>query len=160
MNQERNSTAASEAESVDSVRISKFIPASPERVFAAWTDPDELRQWWGPKNVRCTSAQVDLRPGGHYRIANKLEDGTVLWISGEFLEIRQPELLAYTWLLEGSEPLEERVTIRFNACDGGTELTVQHDRIPNQALRDQHTAGWQGCLDGLTSLLAADAETN
>lgn len=139
------------------VRICKFIPARPERVFAAWTHPDELRKWWGPKNVRCTSAEIDLRPGGRYRIANETDDGTVLWISGEFLEIEKPDLLAYTWLLEGSESLQERVTVRFDSCAGGTELTVEHDRIPSEALHDQHRAGWQGCLDGLINLVSADA---
>ena len=53
-------------------------------MFAAWTTPELLRQWWGPTGVRCIAAEIDLRVGGTYRIGNEIPDGSVIWISGEF----------------------------------------------------------------------------
>lgn len=136
------------------LHMQKLIPAPPERVFRAWTDPDELRKWWGPKGVRCLSAEVDLRIGGQYRIANELPDGTVLWIAGEFEIIEKPQVLIYTWIVETANPTVERVSVRFEPHEIGTELTLSHELISTTALRDQHQQGWIGCMDGLHDYLS------
>ncbi len=141
--------------SLESLRLERFVPASPERVFRAWTTPEELKRWWGPANVRCLSAEVDLRVGGGYRIENQLPDGKVLWIAGEFEKIERPHLLIYTWTVETGGPSVERVTARFDTHDQGTMVTLDHERIETPTLRDQHRAGWLGCLDGLMEFLSA-----
>src|SRR5216683_3839213 len=80
--------------------IRKTIRAKAERLFAAWTIPAQLKLWWGPQGVKCIDAEVDLRPGGRYRIANQLPDGKILWITGEFEVIEAPRKLVYTWRVE------------------------------------------------------------
>ncbi len=134
--------------------VRKTIRATPERLFAAWTTAEQLKQWWGPKGVSCSSAEVDLRVGGRYRLANETPEGTV-WISGEFEVITRPEELVYTWNIEPASAPPERVTVRFEAKDEQTEVVVIHERIASEAARVQHQHGWQGCLDGLEELLAA-----
>jgi uncharacterized protein YndB with AHSA1/START domain len=129
--------------------VRRTIRATPERLFDAWTRPDQLQGWWGPAGVRCTAAEVDLRVGGTYRIANQFADGRVLWISGEFEVIERPRRLVYTWRLE-AQAAAERVEIVFATADGGTEVTVTHERVADTAARDRHAQGWAGCLDGLT----------
>jgi uncharacterized protein YndB with AHSA1/START domain len=144
---------------VESLQIQRTIQASPERVFDAWVDPLQMVKWWGPKGVRCLSADVDLRVGGQYRIENELPDGSVLWISGEFEKIARPHLLRYTWQVGSGVTAVEQVTVRFDPGDGGTTVTVLHQRIPGKALRDQHEQGWDGCLSGLLDFFArADAD--
>lgn len=138
----------------ESLHMLKTIPASPERVFEAWTDPEQLKQWWGPKDVRCVSAEVELRVGGQYRIANELPDGTVLWIGGEFEVIEKPNLLIYTWIVETENPSKERVSVRFKQHEIGTEIVLTHDLISSAVLSDQHRAGWSGCLHGLIDYLS------
>ena len=64
----------------ESVSVRRVVPAAPERVFEAWTDPELLICWWGPSHVTCTRAEVDARPGGAYRLDNQLPDGSVLVI--------------------------------------------------------------------------------
>lgn len=145
----RIKTSVPNGKPVASLSIQKLIPASPERVFRAWTEPDELQKWWGPADVRCLSAEVDLRVGGHYRILNELPDGEVLWITGEFEVIQKPCLLIYTWCVDIDAPAMERVTVRFEAHAQGTELFLNHELISTTALRDQHERGWLGCMDGL-----------
>jgi uncharacterized protein YndB with AHSA1/START domain len=76
--------------------LTRIIRAPRERVFAAWTEPAALRQWWGPGPVTCPEAHIDLRVGGAYRIANRQVDGSITWISGEFQSVRPPEELVYT----------------------------------------------------------------
>jgi uncharacterized protein YndB with AHSA1/START domain len=140
---------------METLVVRKTILATPERLFAAWTQPDQLRQWWGPEGVVCVAAEVDLRPGGHYRIGNQLPDKKVLWIVGEFEVVEPPSRLTYTWRLEGISEAAERVTVRFETRGEATEVIVTHERIPSRELRDQHQHGWQGCLAGLAEYLQA-----
>jgi len=131
--------------------VTRVIPATAETLFSAWTDPDELKLWWGPKGVQCTFAEIDLKVGGRYRIGNQLPDGSVLVISGEFELVDRPHRLTYTWRLDEGDANAERVSVAFNDHELGTELVVTHELIATPTLRDQHYAGWIGCLDGLES---------
>lgn len=141
-----------------SLIVRRKIRASRVRLFEAWTTPAQLLQWWGPKGVRCTHAEVDARVGGKLRIANELPDGNTLWILGEFLEVVPAERLVYTWRTEpGASADEERVTVRFELCgasDDETEVIVVHERVIDEPRRTSHADGWAGCLDGLVSLVA------
>jgi len=138
--------------------VQKTIAATPERLFAAWTEPDALRQWWGPDGVTCVDPQVDLRVGGRYRIGNRLPDGSILWIVGEFEAVEPPNRLVYTWRLEGGSESAERVTVCFEGRGTATEVIVSHALIATETLRDQHRQGWEGCLASLARHAAAPAE--
>ena len=134
--------------------INRIIRAPRERVFAAWTDPEALKQWWGPGPVVCPEAHVDLREGGAYRIANRQEDGSITWIEGTFERVRAPEELVYTWnvsILSGGPTL---VRVRFLPHPSGTEIVLTHERFAVEAVRDMHGEGWNGCLDKLEAFLA------
>lgn len=135
--------------------VRKTIAATPERLFAAWTEPAALRQWWGPEGVTCIDPQVDLRVGGRYRIGNRLSDGSILWIIGEFEAVEPPHRLVYTWHLESGAESTERVTVRFEGHGSVTEVIVTHALIATEMLRDQHRHGWEGCLDGLARYAAS-----
>jgi uncharacterized protein YndB with AHSA1/START domain len=129
--------------------VRRTIDAPREKLFRAWTEPAQLTQWWGPPPARCPSADVDLRVGGKYRIANEFPDGRTVWIAGEFEKISPPSELVYTWQLEGSGAQFERVTVRFEASGRKTEVLVLHERIADADVRARHEQGWRGCLDGL-----------
>lgn len=135
--------------------VRRTIKAPVARVFAAWTQPEQLRRWWGPRPVTCSEATVDLRMGGAYRIGNRLPDQSVIWISGEFEVVEPPERLVYTWHVEGKDrPTAERsrVTVRFAHCPTGTEVVVVHERIDSEETRADHERGWRGCLESLDAL--------
>ena len=134
--------------------VRRLIRATPEQCFDAWSRPEELLRWWGPRSVTCTSAEVDLRVGGRYRIANQFPDGATLWISGEFAAIERPRKLMYTWRLEPGAELPEQVTVTFTRHAAGTEVIVAHERISDAVKRDRHEQGWIECLDGLEQHLA------
>jgi uncharacterized protein YndB with AHSA1/START domain len=132
--------------------VQRMIRATPERLFDAWTQPEQLRKWWGPASVTCVGAEVDLTVGGRYRIANQFPDGKILWISGVFELIERPSKLIYTWQVSAERPTE-RVTVRFVAQGESTKVIVIHERIPDMVTRDRHEQGWLGCLDGLVRFL-------
>jgi uncharacterized protein YndB with AHSA1/START domain len=129
--------------------VRRRINATREELFAAWTQPALLVRWWGPQGVACPAAEIDLRVGGSYRIANQFPDGRVLWISGIFEVIEPPDRLTYTWKLESQTGPAERVTVCFEAHGAATEVVVTHERIPDDAARTSHERGWNGCLDSL-----------
>jgi uncharacterized protein YndB with AHSA1/START domain len=135
--------------------VRRTIRASAARLFAAWTESSQLLQWWGPEAVECIGAEVDLRVGGRYRIGNRLPEGKVLWIAGEFEVIEAPHKLVYTWHLEPLSGTPERVTVRFAPRGDATEVIVIHEGIASAPLRDRHQQGWQGCIDGLVTYLQA-----
>jgi uncharacterized protein YndB with AHSA1/START domain len=146
------------------LEIRRTIRASAERLFAAWTQPEGLLRWWGPRDVTCIGAEIDLRVGGSYRIANRFPDGRILWIAGTFELILPPHRLTYTWGLEPEAGVPppvllptgpERVTVYFEPAGDATEVIVRHERIASDALREQHGRGWEGCLDGLAEYAEA-----
>jgi uncharacterized protein YndB with AHSA1/START domain len=142
-------TDSSQAPYTAALVVRRTIRARPETLFAAWTDPQQLTRWWGPESVVCTAAEIDLRVGGRYRIANRMPDGSMLWIAGEFELIEPPSRLIYSWRLEIPGAGVERVTISFVPRDSATEVIVTHERIASVAARTQHESGWIGCLVGL-----------
>ena len=152
----KNQKSGSGFEAQDSTLVvRKFIQATPERLFTAWTQPEQLKKWWGPESVICVDAEVDLRIGGRYRIGNKLPDGTILWISGEFQVIEPPHKLVYTWRVGAESQPVELVAVSFEPRPGGaTEVIVVHERISDKTARDRHEHGWLGCLDGLAKYLS------
>jgi uncharacterized protein YndB with AHSA1/START domain len=129
--------------------VRRCINATREKLFAAWTQPTILVRWWGPEGVICPVAEIDLRVGGSYRIANQFPDGTVVWIAGKFEVIEPPHRLTYTWKLESQKGPVERVTVCFEVYGAATEVVVTHKRIPDDAARTSHERGWIGCLDSL-----------
>jgi uncharacterized protein YndB with AHSA1/START domain len=134
--------------------VRRLIAANPERLFRAWTDASEFVRWWGPKDVVCESAEIDLRIGGAYRIANRLPSGQLIWISGAFEVIEPPRRIAYTWRTEPGSSEETRVVVSFNARGDLTEVLVAHERILSEQVREDHERGWIGCLDGLAKYMS------
>ena len=137
---------------------SRVIKAPRERVFAAWTSAKWLTQWWGPGPVTCPEAEVDLRIGGAYRIANRDEDGSITWISGTFSEVEPPQKLVYDWSVSTIKDLTTLVTVEFDDHPDGTMLTLTHSRFVEEPVRDMHGMGWEGCLNGLEAFFEANPE--
>jgi uncharacterized protein YndB with AHSA1/START domain/predicted enzyme related to lactoylglutathione lyase len=135
--------------------LRRRLPAPREAVFSAWTEPRQLRQWSCPVGFQVVEAQVDLRPGGAYRIGMRSPEGNVFTTRGVYREVRPPERLSYTWQWEDPAAVETLVTVEFHDYGQETELVLRHERFANAAGRDSHLSGWRGCLQNLDALLAA-----
>ena len=136
------------------LQITRTFPASPQKVFEAWTDPQQLGRWSAPTAEYDVSAQVDLRVGGRYRIQMTHSSGAVHTALGEYREVQPPNKLVYTWGWEDGSVSDTLVTVEFRDRDGATELTLTHERFPDAEWRDKHNQGWSGCIARLESLLA------
>lgn len=141
-----------------SLRLTRTIPADPEAVFRAWTDPERMKRWMCPEGAVVAEAEADLRVGGAYRIVMRTPDDAVHTATGEYREIDRPRRLVFTWGWEEEsasvEPGESVVTLEFAGRDGSTDLVLLHERLPNAESRDGHESGWRSSLDKLEALFA------
>jgi predicted enzyme related to lactoylglutathione lyase/uncharacterized protein YndB with AHSA1/START domain len=143
------------------LRISRKINAPRDRVFAAWTTPDDIMQWFAPETCQILSAKIDLRVGGEYQFRVRSEPFGELELRGVYREIKAPARLAYSWSWKGNPQLEfgdSMVTVDFVDRDGATEVQVSHEALPSE-VHENHNHGWNGCLDKLQKHLGANAGT-
>lgn len=140
-----------------SLRIRRVFPASRERLFACFTEPSHLLRWWGPQGTTCPSAEVDLRPGGRYRLAIRSEAGNLSVVTGEYLEVSRPDRLVFSWRWEDTPEELTRVTLTLcEHASGGSELNLLHERFPNDERASLHGDGWSSSLVSLAELLATE----
>jgi uncharacterized protein YndB with AHSA1/START domain len=135
-----------------SLVISRTYPASVERVFKAWTDANQLGQWFAPSDDCTTEATVDLRINHEYRIAITHKGGDVHTVLGTYRVIDPPRKLVYTWRWEGSPMGDTLVTVDFTPEGDATKVIVTHEKFADTDTRDRHNEGWNCGLDRLKRL--------
>jgi uncharacterized protein YndB with AHSA1/START domain len=142
-----------------SLEVTRFINAPPARVYKAWTDPEQLKQWWGPEGVKTRKFIADARVGGKYRWEPFNQEGEEMTVFGEYRELQPGKKIVWTWQLEEDEDWKNHnslVTVEFFDREGGTELRLTHEKLPNEASRDDHTQGWHSVVDKLEKFLRSE----
>jgi uncharacterized protein YndB with AHSA1/START domain len=136
--------------------LSRIVEASPQRVFEAMTDPEQVAQWWGPEGFTCPEVILDARVGGGYRIAMQPPEGDLFHLAGEYLEVQPPTRLAYTFRWEPPDPDDRETVARLalNARDGATEVALTQGPFATTARRELHRSGWTDTLARLANHLA------
>lgn len=137
--------------------IERIFDAPRALVFKAWTEPERMAQWWGPRGFTMTSCKMDLRPGGAYRFEMRSPADTEHRTQGVFREIVEPERLVYTWAwvdAEGKSGHETLVTLTFAEHGGKTKLTLHQATFESVTARDAHRGGWTTALDCLAEYVA------
>jgi uncharacterized protein YndB with AHSA1/START domain len=138
-----------------SVTITRLVKATPERVFAAWTTPEMMKQWNAPGDRTNPVVEVDLRVGGRYRIHMAAPDGKTSKVTGIYREIDRPHRLVYTWFWETNPALGEMlVTVEFRSRGSETEIVLVHADCVSEEAANNHRNGWLGALPKLDHLLA------
>lgn len=146
------------------VRLERTIPASPERVYRAWLDPRLLARWMAPGSYAVVKAEVDERPGGHYRIWHTDGGTPVGGFDCELTELVPARRLVFRWGFAGPDGRDGPVydsllTVTFHdAPGGGTALTLVHERLAELAaalpeVADKVGAGWADVLGTLAGVL-------
>jgi uncharacterized protein YndB with AHSA1/START domain len=141
----------------------RVIRAPRARVYEAWTNPEIVKQWFGPVGLQCPRVEVDARIGGAYRIEfapRAATDGNACGSQntaafGHYTKIVPNELLQFSWSSNWQPGEDSVVTVSLKDVDGGTEITILHENFNTEASRDAHDKGWAGGLGKLASLLEA-----
>jgi uncharacterized protein YndB with AHSA1/START domain len=155
--------------------ISRIFDAPRDRVWRAWTEVEQLQQWWGPLGFVVTYCKLDLRPGGLMHYCLRAPDGSEIWGRFAYREIVKPERLVWinafsdkdggltTHPMSPTWPREMHTTVTFKALGGKTEVTVEWlpvegstdlERATFEAGRPSMTMGWSGTMEQFAAFLA------
>ena len=142
------------------IRIVRDFDAPRDKVFRAWTDPELVVQWLGPKSTEMRIDQWNARTGGDYRYA-ALQDGEeVAAFYGSFHEVRPSERLVQTFTWEGMPDGVSLDTMTFEDLGGGRTRTIGLSVVENLEARDGIMASGMevGVYEGYEKLDALLAE--
>ena len=149
------------------LQVRRTFNAPLERVFAAWAQPDQLKQWMCgdvPTHVITQHVQ-EIRTGGRWK--TEIHDpakNEVYWGRGVYREVKPPERIVFTWIWTKGNPDGENmhpgseetlVTVEFFARGDKTEVVLIHAAFATEAQRKDHDGGWNGCFDALERVLAS-----
>jgi uncharacterized protein YndB with AHSA1/START domain len=137
-----------------SLTLKRRLNASPEAVYAAWTDPKKLVHWFGPDQGPVTKAETDVRVGGRFHVVFHTEDGEEHDVSGVYREVIPNEKLQFTWAWRTMPERESLVTVLVKPDGDGALLTLIHEQFFDEPARDRHEYGWTGSLNKLEKALA------
>jgi uncharacterized protein YndB with AHSA1/START domain len=135
-----------------SLTIKRRLKAPPAKVFAAWTDPEKVKRWMGPGEIKALSAECDVRAGGRYHWVMRTPAGEEHDVSGVYREVVANEKLVFTWAWKSTPERESLVTVLLKPDGDGTMLTLTHEQLFDEAIRDSHKNGWNGALDKMEKL--------
>lgn len=154
--------------------IKRTFDAPVERVWKAWTDPDELIHWWGPKGFTTVATKIGkLQPGGVFHYCLRSPQGQEMWGRFVYREIVPNERLVYLNSFSDPEggisrhplhkdwPLQLLSPITFVERDGKTTVTIrwvpyeasEKERETFEKGKDSMQGGWTGTLDRLEAYL-------
>ncbi len=139
-----------------SLTLKRRFKAPPAKVFAAWTDPEKMRRWMGPGEIKAVRAESDARVGGRYRVLMRTPSGQEHDVSGVYREVIANEKLVFTWawkVVPPDEPHQSLVTVLLKPDGGGTLLTLTHEHLFDEESRAGHEQGWIGSLKKLEKLV-------
>jgi uncharacterized protein YndB with AHSA1/START domain len=141
--------------------VTRILDAMPETVYKAWTDPKQMARWWGPNRFTNPVCELDVRPGGAWRIVMRAPDGVEYECSGVYREVVALQRLVFTnnaFDSEGKSLLEGVTSVAFAAQGAKTKLTVETRMVGKVSYAAQMLAGmeagWNQSLDRLTALVA------
>jgi len=138
-----------------SLVLKRRIKAAPEKVYQAWTHPEQMTLWWGnPQHSKKPIAQTDLRVGGRFHVQFWGQDDQHHSVSGVYREVVPNRKLVFSWAWQSTPERESQVTIDLSPVAEGTMLTLTHEQFYDQKACDDHRMGWERSLDNLEKALA------
>ncbi len=139
------------------------IEATPERVWEAWTDPEQVKRWFAPAPWRVAECEINLRPGGLFRTRMERPDGESFDGLGCYLDVVKPSRLVFTdALTAGYRPSKESfftVALTIEPHGAGTRYIVRALHADPESRRKHEDMGfyqgWRTCLDQLEQVVAS-----
>ena len=137
--------------------VTRIIDAPRHLVFQAWTEPDRVMRWWGPQGFVTIHCDMDIRPGGAFRVCMRSPEGTDYWKQGIYREVVAPERLVFTFAWEDAEGKpghQTLVTVTFAERGDRTELILHQAVFETVETCNDHRRGWTSTLERFAEYLA------
>jgi uncharacterized protein YndB with AHSA1/START domain len=147
----------------DPIIVEGYFAVTPSKMFQAWTDPEIVIKWFGPKPNSLHSATIDLQVGGAWQFLKSKDETKSMGFAGQYQVIEPDKRLLFTWsrvvtFANGqceSTP-DSQVEVTFSAKGAGTELRVVHSAVHNEEMRKGFGGGWTLGLNNLSDLISSD----
>ena len=143
----------------DPVHISGVFKAPVTRVYKAWTEPDAIKQWFGPRPNSVIEARCNLQIDGDWCFVMDNSKEAREQLEGKYLEIDTNEKLVFSWrhvkqLADGQrqETAYSKVTVLFIDCGESTQVDLCHEAIKEEDGRLGVGRGWQACFEHIDEL--------
>ncbi len=137
--------------------VTRTFAAPRELVWKVWSQTEHFEHWMGPRDHPIVHTEGEFRPGGKWRgCLRSLATGEELWQSGEYLEIKAPERLVFTFAwdrADGTRSPETVITVLFAEVQGKTVMTFRQTGFDTAESQDGHGAGWNSTFDRLADYL-------
>lgn len=144
----------------DPIIVEGVFRATAERMFAAWTTPSEIKQWFGPGPGNLDEVDVDLREGGAWRFAYGVTNGQGNQLSGAYELIDTPRKLVFSWVHtrtfedgRAESTSESKVTVTFDERSDGTLVRLVHEAVDTEDGRLGVHTGWNGTFARLEQVI-------
>jgi len=151
-------TAAARPASAErpSLTLTRRFRARPEKVWAAWTDPEKLIGWFCTTKAKPGSlrAELDVRAGGRYRISFDMESGEYSEVGGVYREVVPNQKLVFSWAWHSTPERESLVTVSIRPDGAGSLMVFTHEQFFDETARDNHAKGWNELFEQLEACLA------
>ena len=150
--------------------ITRVFEAPRDLLWQAWTDPETVKKWWGPKLFTASVIKMDVREGGTYLGCLRGPDGRDYWSGGTYREVVSQERIvaadhfadakgnyvpASYYGMPGDAPQEQMVAVEFHDLGGKTRMTLHVSGMVPGQMTDMAVAGWNESFDKLAAHLAA-----
>lgn len=141
------------------LEMTRVLPAVRRVVFGAFSDPNELAKWWGPRGFSTPSLELRARVGASYRIEMQPPDGDRFHLTGTFREVDPPARLVFTFAWEDPDPddVDTIVDLSFRDLGDSTEVSLRQGPFKTDARRRLHRDGWADSFDKLEQLMSVRA---
>lgn len=107
------------------LEFERVIDAPRDRVFAAWTEPEQMKQWFAPRPFQLVIHSMDFRPGGRFSMAMRGPDGNDFPFTGTYRQIEPPSKLVWTGEFPGGPPEQMTTTVTFEALGDKTRVRAK-----------------------------------
>ena len=129
--------------------ITRVLDAPRELVWKCFTEPERMKEWWGPKGVKVVKSKMDLRLGGTYLYGMQTPDGQVMWGKFVFRAIKAPERMEFINSFSDEAGGKTRLTITWTPHNASEE-----ERNTFDAGHASMQNGWSGTMEQLEAYLA------
>ena len=139
------------------LHIERTLPAPRSLVYRAFTEPQRMMRWFGPRDFDATTITLDLREGGAWRGGMRGADGKELLASGVYREIVPEQLLVFTYAWENDGVRGHETVCRLELSDQGehTRLVFRQGPFETSAASVDHEAGWSEAFDKLPRVVVS-----
>lgn len=131
------------------LEVTRTVNAPIEKVFKAFIDPEEMKQWYVHRGLTIPEAETEVKIGGKYTVTMVEPNNEVHTAIGKFKEIDEPHKLVYSWnWKEYKMDVDSEITVLFEKIeDSKTKITLIHDFLPSEQSVKDHSEGWTMIMD-------------